>query len=140
MPDRTLIFEFPQPIEELFPFFSDANKFVDIHPVIYKCQHLKDSDFQLFERLKLIGNLGFSFSYPVTFTAIHDKQQVTMTSQIRKGVHLELLFDFKAIEGKTILTESVTFTGPFFIRPLFIPFLAKVHTRMVAGLGGVQQM
>ncbi len=131
---KILKHQIEQPVENVFPFFSEIEQFVSIHPVIYKCEPLSANEYQLFEQLSLMG-FKTRFSYNVIFEKIVPNQQVIMCSNIRKGVHLRLTFDFECNKEKTTqIVETVDFKGPAIIDPLFLKFLAKTHLKMVENL------
>jgi hypothetical protein len=118
---------------EAYNYFSDIDKFVSIHPVIYKCAPIEENAYLLYERLKFAG-LGISFSYKVVFESRTPHLQVIMFSEIRKGARLKLIFDFRSNNDQTILTETLWFDGYAVIKPFFIPFLAKTHIEMIKNL------
>ncbi len=137
MTDKVLIHHVNHPVADVYPYFSDIHKFISIHPVIYKCDMLAEHSYLLYERLKIAG-LGISFSYKVEIESLVPDQQVVMFSEIRKGATLKLVFDFSGSNGKTMLTETVTFNGPAIIKPFFVPFLAKTHMRMIRNLNDLK--
>jgi len=133
MAERILVHDIARRVEDVYPFFSDMHRFVSIHPVIYKCVPVADNCYCLHERIKMAG-ASFSFSYNVTIEYVVLNKQVIMFSEIRKGITLKLVFDFEEQNGKTQLTETVSFNGPVFIAPLFLSFLTRVHRRMIKGI------
>ena len=126
MAQTILVHNIERKVEEVYPYFSSMEQFVSIHPVIYKCDALAENQYVLYER-----QMGFSFSYSVCIEqALHNKQ-VVYYSEIIKGVTLKLVFDFEDEGDNTRITETVTFTGPFFVKSMFLAFLTKMHIRLV---------
>ena len=139
MADRVLVHQINRPISEAYTHFADLHKFVAIHPVIYKCELLGESSYNLHDRMVLAG-LGISFSYKVLLQQVTPHSQVVMFAEIVKGVTLKLVFDFTDNNGTTELTEQVIFNGPFFIKPLFLAFLIKQHKRMICNLNDANRV
>ena len=53
MPVITLLHDIPHTAEETYSFFSDLNKFVEVHPVIYRCNKLSVNEYELFEHFSM---------------------------------------------------------------------------------------
>ncbi len=134
MPVKILVHDLNAPVEKIFPFFSDMDKFVGVHPVIYKCTCLGGNEYRLFERLSL-AFFKISFSYLVTLEKSVINQQVVMYSKIRRGATLRLTFDFTEAKNTTRITETVDFDGPPGISTLFIKFLTRMHNNLIENLG-----
>ncbi|MCF8450887.1 MAG: hypothetical protein K9G49_13525 [Taibaiella sp.] len=136
MADKVIIHMLEHKLEDAYGFFFDLNKFVSVHPVIYKCDLLAENSYLFYERLKFAG-LSLSFSYKVVIEHAVPHTQVIMFSEIRKGVTLRLIFDFSESNGKTKLTETIIFTGPFFIKSTFVSFLEKMYLKMVDNMNKI---
>ena len=141
MPEITLIHHVAAKVEKIFPFFNEMDRFIAVHPVIYKSEMIEPGQYRLYEKLDL-KLFKVSFSYTVRIEKSVADQQVIMFSEIRKGVELRLKFDFQAKEGTTQIHETVTFNAPAIICPLFLKFLTKQHklliTNVASTLGGTQ--
>jgi hypothetical protein len=133
MEQKVLKHNIPYPVTSVYPYFSDINKFVSIHPVIYKCDPVSIKEYKLYEKLSL-GLFKVSFSYIVIMETTAHNVKVVMFSIIRKGVTLRLTFDFTTTPGGTEIIETVEFSGPFGIGGFFLNFLTKVHRKIVDNL------
>jgi len=138
MPDKVLVHNIARPVHEVYPYFCNMEQFVSIHPVIFKCDLLTANCYRLHERLK-IPLIGFNFSYRAAIERAVEDTQVIMFAEIRKGITLRLVFDFTDTGNHTMITETITFNGPFFIKPVFIPFLAKTHQRMMGNINNLKR-
>ena len=124
----------PRPVDEVYPYLSDIERFVSMHPVIYKCEHKGGTDHVLYERLRVLG-IGISFSYPVCIQESIPNERVVMFSEFIKGVNLRLVFDLTCNGETTTIKETILFKGPFFVRPMFMRLLARMHSEMMTNIG-----
>ena len=131
MAEITLIHHIPANIDKVFPFFNDIDRFVAVHPVIYKAEATGTNQYRLFEKLDL-KFCKVSFSYMVSIETSVPGKQVIMFARIRKGVTLRLQFDFIADNNTTHIHETVTFNAPAVICPIFLKFLTRQHQLLVA--------
>lgn len=118
------------PVNLVFPFVADIQKFVSIHPVLFKADEVKSNYFLLHERLN--KHLPFSFSYYVTMVEVTHNQRVVMHSNIFKLVDLTLTFDFIYNEQTqfTEVTEYINIKAPAVIKHLFIKTISKIHVQL----------
>ncbi|GAA4468298.1 hypothetical protein GCM10023093_25590 [Nemorincola caseinilytica] len=134
MAETVLVHHIPGRVEEIYPYFCDMPRFVDMHPVIYRCEPLGGNDHMLYERLRVMG-IGISFSYPVSIIEAVPNVRVVMHSPIRRGADLRLVFDMVQNGHGTIVTETITFRGPFFVWPFFIRLLRRMHCKLAENIG-----
>ena len=93
-------------IHELFQYLSDMQKFTDVHPVIYKAELIGENEYLIYEKLKFLM-IPFKFTYKAILKNVELDKTVSMYSEVQKGVHLNLRFDFKTLNQKTEITETV---------------------------------
>ncbi|MES2654944.1 MAG: hypothetical protein V4620_05100 [Bacteroidota bacterium] len=119
-----------QSANQVFPFIADIQKFVSIHPVLFKADEIKPNYFLLHERLN--KHLPFSFSYYVTMVEIIPNQKVVMHSNIFKLVDLTLTFKFNYNEQTqlTEVTEYINIKAPALIKYQFTKMISKIHVQL----------
>ena len=60
-----LIFNIPTPIDTVFDYLTDMQKFASVHPVISKIDIVSKNSYLVHETL-MLGFIPISFTYPVT--------------------------------------------------------------------------
>ncbi len=118
------------PVNLVFTFIADIQKFVSIHPVLFKADEVKPNYFLLHERLN--KHLPFSFSYYVTMVEITPNQKVVMHSNIFKLVDLTLTFDFNYNEQAKVteIAEYIDIKAPTLIKYQFVKMISKIHVQL----------
>lgn len=119
-----------QPVDLVFPFIADIQKFVSIHPVLFKADEVKPNYFLLHEKLN--KHLPFSFSYYVTMVEVIPNQKVVMHSNIFKLVDLTLTFDFIYNQQTQVakVTELIEIKAPAIIKYQFTKMISKIHVQL----------
>ena len=102
----TLQFEVNKPLSVVFDYLTNMQRFVEVHPVIYKIDTLAPHSYQMHETLKLLF-LPISFIYPATVSV--EKERVVMQAVVFKIVRIRLQFDLKLSEKGTIIDEMIDF-------------------------------
>ena len=64
----------------------------------------------------------------------NDAHCVTMRSEIRKGIHLVLIFDCSTHGGNTTVVETVSVSGMGIMGRLFLSFLRKKHLQLAQNI------
>ena len=59
----------------VFGYLTDMQKFVSVHPVIFKIENLKGREYLVYEKLKL-GFIPYSFTYKVTVEGNEETRRV----------------------------------------------------------------
>ena len=102
----TLQFEVNKPLSVVFDYLTNMQRFVEVHPVIYKIDTIAPHSYRMYETLKLLF-LPISFSYPATVSV--EKERIIMQAVVYKVVRIRLQFDLKSSEKGTIIDEMIDF-------------------------------
>lgn len=73
----TLEFKVNKSANAVFEYLSDMQKFVSVHPIIYKIDPLGEEKYLVFEKLKLLF-IPWDFTYIVKLDANKERKQVVL--------------------------------------------------------------
>jgi len=116
-----LNYEILKPINEVYYYLSDMDKYVLVHPIIYKIDKISENYYSIFETLK-IGLFRIKVKYPAQIYCDFKAKKIKMTAQVLKMIKIEIVFNLKTSGTKTSIEETITFNS-------FIPigiFLASI--------------
>ena len=120
----------PASVEDVFPFFADLKKFVDVHPIIFRVDDLGSNEYLFYEKMEFFL-FNYTFTYKVVLESVDLNRSVTMYSSVQRGVYLHLTFSFSQEESQTKISEIVRVEAYSFIRAFFKPILRKSHLKLV---------
>ncbi len=101
-----LIHTLQAPPQVIFAYLTDMNLFASVHPVISKIDNKGNSQYLVFEKLK-IGPVPISFTYPVVVHQDFSKTLVHMKATIFKLTTIEMSFHLSAENGITTIEENI---------------------------------
>jgi carbon monoxide dehydrogenase subunit G len=119
-----LQFEVNKPLSVVFDYLTNMQRFVEVHPVIYKIDTIAPHSYRMHETLKLLF-LPISFSYPAT--VLVEKERIVMTGVVYKIVRITIRFDLKSINKGTIINETIDFDTFLPIKFLMAIIFKKNH-------------
>jgi carbon monoxide dehydrogenase subunit G len=97
-----------RPAEIVYEHLTDMEKFVKVHPVIYRIDHLSDKDYLIFEKLKF-GFIPYSFTYYASVDGNRSEQTVTMKATVMKIIKIEMFYKIKTENDQTLVNETINF-------------------------------
>jgi carbon monoxide dehydrogenase subunit G len=124
-----LTYSLNKPAEEIYPYLSDMQKFVEVHPVIYKAEQLGEAEYLCYEKIRFVF-IPFDFSYKVNLRNLSLNNYVEMDSNIQKGVYLQLQFNLLSNNDQTEIKETINIKANFFVRMIFQNTIRKVHKKL----------
>jgi carbon monoxide dehydrogenase subunit G len=122
-----LSFKVNKPIETVFDYLTDMQKFVSVHPVISKMDNLSENNYLVHETLKL-GFIPFSFTYPATVEQNFTDKKVLIRATVMKLTKIEMSYTLTKESGSTIISESIIFKSPLPVKSLMQRIFRKQHT------------
>ena len=122
-----LIFKINKPINTVFDYLTDIQKFVALHPVISKIDNLSGNNYLVYETLKL-GFIPISFTYPVTIDQSFNNKKILIRATVMKLTKIEMSYTLTADNNSTIINESITFKSPLPIKSIMQNIFRKQHT------------
>lgn len=89
-------------IRTVIEYLTDTEKFVSVHPLIYKMVAVGDDTYRVFETLK-VGGIPFRFRYRARIT--YQPGAVLIRATVMGLTKLSMHFTFFEDEGHTVVTE-----------------------------------
>jgi carbon monoxide dehydrogenase subunit G len=121
-----LTFDIQADLGFVFDHLTDMQKFVSVHPLIYKIEPVTGNCYRIHETFKL-GFIPFSFTYPAWIDKNETDKTVTMRATVFKLTRITMVFDLKTIQGKTRVNEQVDFNSLLPVRPVMERIFRKQH-------------
>ena len=121
-----LTFQVNKPPAFIFTYLTDMQKFVSVHPVIYKIDALGDQHYLVYERLK-VGFIPYSFRYPVTIESDADKRTVIIKATVMNRVHIEMRYAIRPDGPSSIVEEEIKFRTILPVKAMMGPIFKKQH-------------
>ncbi len=118
-----------KPVDFVFAHLTDMQKFVAVHPLIYRMDRLDGNTYLVFERLK-IGFIPYSFTYTATVESDGANKTVLLRANVMNLATIEMHFAIKASGSGYVVTETVTFKSTLPVRAIMEPVFRKQHTRL----------
>jgi len=125
----TIIHKVNKPYGVIFEYLTDMQKFVQVHPVIYKIDPISDNQYLFFETLR-IGLIPWSFSYPGTIEGSDDAKKVVMQATVMQMTKIEMTFNMEPEGDFTIINEVITFKSPLPVKFLMENIFKKQHAQL----------
>lgn len=131
-----MIFEFnvSKPAEVVYEYLSDMQKFVSVHPIIYKIDDLGENKFLVFEKLKLLY-IPWNFTYVVKVETSKENKQVTITTTVKKMVHIKMNFTVEENSGNCKIKETVTFRSYLPVTAIMSKIFSDQHKQLFLNIG-----
>jgi carbon monoxide dehydrogenase subunit G len=103
-----LQFKLNKPIEKVFDSLSNAENFLQVHPIIYAMKPLPNGSYLVHEKLK-IAYINIDFTYPCTIESNRNDKTITMKAVVKKMVHIQIDFKLSFENNQTVVNEFITF-------------------------------
>ena len=104
----TLSFRIHTNLDLVYDYLTDMQKFVTVHPVIYKMNKTTPDTYLVHETLKA-GFISFSFTYPATIEKNEDDKSVIIRAIVFKLTKINMKFTLTADNEHTIINEQILF-------------------------------
>lgn len=123
-----LSFTLHKDFDFVFDYLTDMQKYVSVHPVIFRIDQTGDDSFLIHERLKL-GFIPFSFSYPATVKKL-SADTVHMRATVFRFTKIEMKFVLKSNTGVTTINEEIDFHSPLPVKFILQRIFRKQHAQL----------
>ncbi|MDZ4666914.1 MAG: SRPBCC domain-containing protein [bacterium] len=124
-----LTFKINKPIDMVFDYLTDMQKFVSVHPVISKIDRLTSNNYLVYETLKF-GFIAISFTYSVTIDSNFKERTVVMRATVMKLTKIEMSYKLNTENNSTLIRETILFKSPLPIKILLQNVFRKQHKRL----------
>jgi hypothetical protein len=128
-PQMTVSYTINKSPSFIFNCLANAKNFVLLHPVITRMDALGETNFLVYETLKL-GFISHSFTYPATIESLKDVSKVIMTATVLKRITIKMSFRIMQAGGGSLVEEELNFGAPWPMRFLLKEILKKQHARL----------
>jgi carbon monoxide dehydrogenase subunit G len=123
-----LQFSVIQNLSKVFQSLSEPEKFVSVHPLIFKMDALGDAHYRVYERVKL-GFIPYHFSYRAEISH-NGKDEVSISAVVFRITKLHLHFKLSENGEGTNIMERAEVSGPFPVKHIMHRVLATQHELM----------
>jgi carbon monoxide dehydrogenase subunit G len=115
-----------KPIGTVFEYLSYMQKFVTVHPIIFKIEEKGENNYLVFEKLKILF-IPITFTYPIKVQANLKNQQVIISALVKKIIHITIFFQLEAEGDKTKINEIINFKSYLPISLIMKSIFKKQH-------------
>ncbi len=116
-------------IDTVFDYLTNMQKFVTVHPVIYKMEHIANLKYLVYETLRM-GFIPFSFTYPVTIEKSDSDFSITMRARVFRITNIEMKFVLTAENDYTIVEEEIKFKSLLPVKFIMEAIFKKQHAQL----------
>ena len=124
-----LTFRLNKTADFIFDYLTDMEKFVSVHPVIFKIDKTGNDSYLIHEKLKF-SFIPFSFTYPVTIEKNNIDKVVIIRATVRKFTKIVMKFVLITENDQTIIEEDITFKSPLPVKFIMQSIFTKQHSRL----------
>jgi carbon monoxide dehydrogenase subunit G len=107
----------------VFEYLTDMQKFVAVHPVIFKIDKIKENSFLAHEKLSF-GIVNIKFNYPFTIEKNKAENEIIMRATVMKLILIEIRINLIETEEFTTIEEKIIFKSilpvKFMLQSIFI--------------------
>ncbi len=128
-----LSFRIHKNIDLVFDYLTDMQKFVSVHPVIFRIDPTGCESYLVLETLRF-GFIPFSFTYPVTIEKSIADKKITMRATVFKMTKIEMKFQLRGDNEFTVIDEEITFRSPLPIRFIMEGIFRKQHSQLFSNI------
>jgi carbon monoxide dehydrogenase subunit G len=124
-----LSFKIHKSLDLVFDYLTDMQKFVLVHPVIFKIDSIGQESYLVHETLKF-GFVPFSFTYPATIEKNISDKKLTIRATVFKLTKIEMNFILKADPEYTIIDEEIHFKSPLPVKFIMKKVFKQQHEKL----------
>jgi carbon monoxide dehydrogenase subunit G len=132
-----LRFKINKPIDFVFDYLTDMEKFALVHPVISKIDKTGNNTYLMHETLTL-GFLPISFTYPASIEANKETSSVLMRAVVMRFTKINLTFTLNSIGDTTLVEETVLIKTFLPVAAIIRAVFRKQHEKLFANLTAIK--
>jgi carbon monoxide dehydrogenase subunit G len=110
----------------VFEHLRDMQKFVSVHPIIYKAEALGENRYKIYEKLKLLL-VPMNFTYIVQLEEDRENLRVSYSTTVKKVVHINMNFEISGNSQNCMVKEVVNFNSFLPVKPIMKSIFRKQH-------------
>ena len=127
----TLEFTVNKPRQKVFEYLTDMQKFVEVHPVIFKMDKINENEYLVYEKLNYIP---FPFKYKAVVEGNQAGDKVFIKATVMKIIHIRMSFDLLEMKEETKITENVDFRSFLPVHPVMRSIFRTQHNILFANI------
>ncbi len=132
-----LQFTVAQNLNKVFQSLSEPEKFITVHPLIFKMEALGNAQYRVYERVKL-GFIPYYFSYRAEINN-NGKDEVSISAVVFGITKLRLHFKLSENGDITTIREEAEVSAPFPVKHIMYRVLATQHELMFKNISGLSE-
>jgi carbon monoxide dehydrogenase subunit G len=121
-----LQFSINKPAEFVFEHLRDMQKFVSVHPIIYKAEPLGENRYKIYEKLPLLL-IPMDVTYIVLLEEDRKIMRVKYSTTVKKLVHINMHFDISGDSKSCVVNEVVNFDSFLPVKQVMKSIFRKQH-------------
>ena len=118
-----------KPIDFVFDYLTDMQKFASVHPVISKIDNMRNDTYLVHETLTL-ATFPFSFTYPVYIKSNIEKTTVVLNATVMKITQITMTFILRPENEFTLINETVNFKTILPVKSIMQSIFRKQHEQL----------
>ncbi len=123
-----------KPVDHVYDYLTDVQKFVSVHPVIYKIEKLANNELLVYEKLKFLF-IPIKFTYKATITGNRNLKTVVMLANVKGMAKIQMHFKLEDLSGQTKIKEVVEFKSFLPIKAIMQSVFKKQHQQLFQNIG-----
>lgn len=127
----SLTFYSPHRASRVRPYLVEAEKFVAVHPLIYRIEPRVAPHVKMYERVTF-GFLAHRFTYPATIEVVDGR--VELRACVMGMVRIAMTFSFTETPGETLVREDVTLRTFLPVKRFMRWLIREQHAIMFANI------
>lgn len=126
-----LTFSVKTSINTVLDYLTDIEKFVFIHPIIYKMEALGNNQYKVYEKVK-IGFFRYAFNYIAKIETYQN--EVIIEAKIKGMSSIKMHFYLSENNNQTIIEEVITIKSILPIKKFMHKLFQEQHTILFSNL------
>ncbi len=127
----TLTFKAQTDKHTIQQYLTDADKFVSVHPLIYKMERVSQNSYKVFEKVTF-GPIPYRFTYHASITL--EAHEVKMLATIMGLTKISMHFTFVEEDDFTLIHEKIHIRSPLPIKKYMFALFTKQHQLLFSNI------
>lgn len=120
------VFHTKCPVPVVFNHLVDVEKFVAVHPLIYKMEKTGENQYKVFERVQMMF-FKYSFTYTAQIFSNEAQNEVRILATVQKFTKIDMRFLLEESASGTTITEHLNIQSPLPIKGYLSKLFQSQH-------------
>lgn len=121
-----LTFSINKEIIAVMDFLTQPEKFVSVHPLIYKLELLRDGSYKVYEKVNK-GMFSYAFTYNALISKKDQENEVLILVNVKSLVKIKMLFKLHSLGNFTQIEELVEIETFLPVKKMMFRLLETQH-------------